>query len=334
MIKNRFLKIISVISIFCIFLSVTLSNNLITANANTNKGSLALNTMAFVSVAPGDTSIYTINIPSTGVLTIHGDFDDKNDQNIILLNSNGNEMIRDSGRWQENSLTGKNNLVMSTQITSGLYYLKVENNSNDNAYYASFQIKFTSIKSISPKGTFKLNVLRTEDAVYQTRLEATGYFVITGTFDDPYDQSIEVYNVEGVRVDDDDAPDDWKQNNASGRYALKFKTKALKKGTYYIKIINQSNSSLSSDMKVVKKIPATKIKLSKTKLSLKKGKSYKFKATVTPKQSTDKLTWKSSNKKIVTVNSKGLVKAKKKGIAYITVKSESGVSKKCKIVVK
>jgi uncharacterized protein YjdB len=41
----------------------------------------------------------------------------------------------------------------------------------------------------------------------------------------------------------------------------------------------------------------------------------------------------SSNKKIATVNSKGKITAKKKGTAYITVKT-NGIKLKCKITVK
>ena len=57
------------------------------------------------------------------------------------------------------------------------------------------------------------------------------------------------------------------------------------------------------------------------KLTLKKGKTFKIKTSVTPITSPDKISYASSNKKIVTVNKKGKLKAVKKGTATITVKS-------------
>lgn len=61
------------------------------------------------------------------------------------------------------------------------------------------------------------------------------------------------------------------------------------------------------------------LKLSKTQYVLKKGKTVKLKATVSPK--TAKVTWKSSNTAVATVSSKGVVKAvASKGKATITAK--------------
>ena len=62
-------------------------------------------------------------------------------------------------------------------------------------------------------------------------------------------------------------------------------------------------------------VPATK--------QIAKGKTFKIKATVAPKNTDDKVTYKSSDKKIATVTSKGVVKGKKKGTATITVQSGS-----------
>lgn len=72
-------------------------------------------------------------------------------------------------------------------------------------------------------------------------------------------------------------------------------------------------------------------KLAKTSLTVKKNKTAAIKVTsMSPK---GKLTYKSSNKKIATVTSKGIVKGKKKGTANISV-SCNGVTKKVKITVK
>ena len=74
---------------------------------------------------------------------------------------------------------------------------------------------------------------------------------------------------------------------------------------------------------------AKKIKLNKTKLTLKVGASYQLKL----KNSKAKVKWKSSKKKIAAVSSKGKVKAKKKGSAVITA-TAGGKKYKCKITVK
>lgn len=50
-----------------------------------------------------------------------------------------------------------------------------------------------------------------------------------------------------------------------------------------------------------------------------KGKSFRLKVTLTPADSQDKITYKTSNKKIATVSKTGKIKAKKKGKVKITV---------------
>lgn len=65
-----------------------------------------------------------------------------------------------------------------------------------------------------------------------------------------------------------------------------------------------------------------KITLNRTQYVLKKGQKVKLKATFKPTKAKTKLKWQSSNKKIATVNAKGVVKAKAaKGKATITVKA-------------
>lgn len=67
--------------------------------------------------------------------------------------------------------------------------------------------------------------------------------------------------------------------------------------------------------------------------SVSKGKSFKIKAIATPKNTDEKITFKSSNKKVATVTSKGVVKGLKKGTATITVQSGSR-KMTCKVTVK
>ena len=76
---------------------------------------------------------------------------------------------------------------------------------------------------------------------------------------------------------------------------------------------------------------AGKMKLSKTKLSLKVGKSKTLKLKKGAK-SIGRVKWKSSNKKVAVVSSKGKVKAKKAGKATITAKYKKK-SYKCKVTV-
>lgn len=72
------------------------------------------------------------------------------------------------------------------------------------------------------------------------------------------------------------------------------------------------------------------MKLTKSSAKLKKGKKVTIKVKAAP---VSKVTFKSSNKKVATVSSKGVVKAKKKGTATITVKC-NGITKKFKVTVK
>lgn len=77
----------------------------------------------------------------------------------------------------------------------------------------------------------------------------------------------------------------------------------------------------------------TAIKGIKSSVSIKKGKRYTLKPKLSYTEKADKVTYKSSNKKIATVSKKGVIKGKKKGTATITIKSGK-VTKKCKVKVK
>lgn len=113
------------------------------------------------------------------------------------------------------------------------------------------------------------------------------------------------------------------------------KIKAGKKtGSAKITITLKSGKKATLKVKVQSaKVKTTKITGLKTKLTLKKGKSLTLKPVISPITSQEKVTYTTSNKKVATVTKKGVIKAKKKGTATITVKSGK-VTKKVKVTVK
>ena len=76
------------------------------------------------------------------------------------------------------------------------------------------------------------------------------------------------------------------------------------------------------------------VKLSKSKVYVKKGKTVTLTATVSPSTLADKsVTWKSSDTKVATVTEDGKVKGVKYGTATITCTSSTGLSATCKVTV-
>jgi uncharacterized protein YjdB len=129
----------------------------------------------------------------------------------------------------------------------------------------------------------------------------------------------------------------WKSSNTKvATVSSSGKVTAKKVGKATITCTAADGSGKKATCKITVTTPVTKIKLNKTKATLKKGKSVKLKATVTPSKACKKVTWKSSNTKVATVSSSGKVTAKKKGTATITCTAADGSGKKvtCKITVK
>ena len=126
--------------------------------------------------------------------------------------------------------------------------------------------------------------------------------------------------------------------------------KKLKKGTYYkynivaFKYVNGVKVTLAASKKIHattlggKYGVAKAVKLNKSKIKIKKGKTFKIKASEIKKDKKIKrhraICYESSNTKIATVNSKGKIKAKKKGKCTIYVYAQNGVYKTVKVTVK
>ena len=123
----------------------------------------------------------------------------------------------------------------------------------------------------------------------------------------------------------------WKTSNKKVVSVKNGKIKGLKAGkSATITVQLASGKKASFKVKVQKPAVATKsIKVTNAatgrkqgkKATMKRGQSLKLKAALTPITSLQKVKWSTSNKKIVTVSKSGVIKAKKKGKATITVKS-------------
>lgn len=81
---------------------------------------------------------------------------------------------------------------------------------------------------------------------------------------------------------------------------------------------------------------ASSVKLNRNTLALKRNKTYKFKATVSPASTDNKrVKWSVSNRKVLKI-SNGKVKAVRKGMSYVYCKTTDGSNKtaKCRVVVR
>lgn len=112
------------------------------------------------------------------------------------------------------------------------------------------------------------------------------------------------------------------------------KITAKKTGKAYVTVTMKSGVSARCLIKVQKqKVAVSKIKVSASKIYLKKNRSLTLRTVVTPLTATDKVKYISSNKKIASVNAKGVITAKKKGKSTITVRAGSK-KKMIKVIVR
>ncbi len=116
----------------------------------------------------------------------------------------------------------------------------------------------------------------------------------------------------------------WKSSDKKVATVKNGKITALKKGNAIITATLKNGKKLTAKVKVT-----SNPKLNKTKKKLK----VKSKFTLKVNGRVGKTKFTSNKPKIATVTKKGVVKAKKKGTAKITVTTNGGVKLKCKITV-
>lgn len=130
----------------------------------------------------------------------------------------------------------------------------------------------------------------------------------------------------------------WKSTNTNiAKVNSNGVVKALKRGTCYIIAVAKDGSRKSAKCKVTVRQLVTKLSYNKKtqKAEVYKNKTIKFAVTVAPSNANNKgLTYFSSNKKVATVNSKGVIKGIKAGTVTITAKAKDGSRKAVKLTVK
>ncbi len=110
------------------------------------------------------------------------------------------------------------------------------------------------------------------------------------------------------------------KGNADGTCTLK----GLKKGSAKLEITLASGMMKIITVKVQPSaVKTAKVTVPAKKLTVQKGTKASLKPVVTPFTSLQKVTYTSSNKKVVTVTKRGVITAKKAGTAKITIKSGS-----------
>ena len=111
-------------------------------------------------------------------------------------------------------------------------------------------------------------------------------------------------------------------------------TAGKKSGQTYITVIMSNGTSKKIKVKVQAGTVKTKsISGIKRKVTLSRKKTLKLKPKLSPVTSQEKITYSSSNPKVASVSSKGVIKAKKRGTAKISIKS-GNAKVICKITVK
>lgn len=124
----------------------------------------------------------------------------------------------------------------------------------------------------------------------------------------------------------------WTSSNKRIATVEKGVVVGLRKDTVKITVKSTDGSKLSAQCVVTVKQAVKNIKLNKTLITGRKGTKVTLKAKVTPTKADNRIVkWQSSNKKIATVNKKGVVTVKGKGCAVIKCTSGdgSGVYSKC-----
>jgi hypothetical protein len=107
---------------------------------------------------------------------------------------------------------------------------------------------------------------------------------------------------------------------------------AVSAGIAKITVTTSNGLKASVNIRVLS-VPATKVVITAPAKTVKVGKSLQMKVSLTPSDSTDSVTWKSSDAKLARVSQTGRVTGVKKGTVTITATADSGKAAHVRITV-
>ncbi|MDO5519650.1 MAG: cellulase family glycosylhydrolase [bacterium] len=204
------------------------------------------------------------------------------------------------------SYTSSNSKVISINKKTGVAKANKVGTAKITATYVNGNVKASktvTVKVKSPATSIKINTPSNKNTIY---LKKGSSYTIDKT----------------VKPSDTTDKVTFKSSNKKiATVSSKGKIVAKKTGTVKITVTAGKKKATLTVKVVAKNTVTKKVTVNKKAISLKKGKSYSIVPTVTPVYTTDRLTYSTNKKSVATVNKNGVVTAKKKGTAYITVKS-------------
>lgn len=184
----------------------------------------------------------------------------------------------------------------------------------DNNVYATCEVTVTQPVTKLAIGVEDQDTKQvTQYDTYTTTLAMKYVFMkaIYGPSDTTENESDFKWSVEGTSLSDV-KPTDIAEIDSSGKVTMK------REGDVYIKV--QSANMYATCHLIIQSRPMTSITTDVTKLSMIKGDTYTVKTTYLPENASDtRMTWKSDDAKVATVNSSGVITAVGAGTTSITV---------------
>lgn len=153
----------------------------------------------------------------------------------------------------------------------------------------------------------------------------------------PTDLELLVGDEVDVSIENFDGLVEWYSEDENVAVAYNGIVQAVALGTTRVYVITQNNEYIYMNVSVVKPkmVPVNTITFVDKEVEVGVYATHQLKVNILPENATNqKLQWSSSDAKIAIVDSNGVVTGLKEGSAYITVKSNNGVTATCKVEVR